>query len=87
VSEAKLGRIHPRGTILADATRVYSKTITAKEGTASELRRGWSFIPLIKPKEERESVASPPARQPPARRLRFGIVPKGLVLSSNRITS
>jgi S1-C subfamily serine protease len=58
VSEANLKRIRPRKTVLADATKLYSKVVTTKEGTASELKFGWRYIPLVSPKGERESLAS-----------------------------
>jgi S1-C subfamily serine protease len=58
VSEAKLGRIRPRKTVLADATKLYAKVVTAKEGVPSQPTSGWLFIPLVSPKGERESLSS-----------------------------
>jgi S1-C subfamily serine protease len=58
VSEARLGRIHPRKTVLADATKLYAKVVTAKEGSPSELKYGWRYIPLVSPKGERETLSS-----------------------------
>jgi S1-C subfamily serine protease len=57
VSEAQLGRIRPAKSVLSEATRVYSKTITNKEGTRAELKCGWRYMPLVTPKGEREGLA------------------------------
>jgi S1-C subfamily serine protease len=58
VSEAHAGRIRPRKTILSEATKLYAKVVTSKEGTPSELKFGWRFIPLVSPKGERENLSS-----------------------------
>jgi S1-C subfamily serine protease len=57
VSEAKLGRIRPNKSVLSEATRLYSKVITTKDGTRSELKFGWRYMPLVSPKEEREGLS------------------------------
>jgi S1-C subfamily serine protease len=61
VSEARLGRIRPRATVLSEATRLYSKVVTVKQGTRSELKHGWRYMPLVSPKRERDGLARVPS--------------------------
>jgi S1-C subfamily serine protease len=58
VSEARLGKIHPSATLLAEATNVYSKVVAAKRGSPATERAGWLYIPFVAPKKERESLVS-----------------------------
>jgi S1-C subfamily serine protease len=69
VSEAKLGRIRPNKSVLSEATRLYSKVITTKDGTRSELKVGWRYMPLVSPKEEREGLSRVQAPQSEAENL------------------
>ncbi len=57
VSEAKLGRIRPPKSVLADATRLYSKVVTTKDGSRADPRYGWRYMPLVSPKEERDGLS------------------------------
>jgi S1-C subfamily serine protease len=57
VSEARLGRLHPSDSVLADATELYSQVVPTKEGAAAEHGHGWRYMPLVLPPDERDGLS------------------------------
>lgn len=58
LGEATLKRLRPRKTALSRATKIYAKVDSTKDGTPSDRKYGWRYIPLVSPKDERESLSS-----------------------------
>ena len=58
ISEAKLGRIRPRKSVLTDAASLYAKLAHSDDGASSERPVGWRFIPLVSATGELERLVS-----------------------------
>jgi S1-C subfamily serine protease len=58
LGEATLKRLRPRKTALSSATKIYAKVDSTTDGTPSDRKYGWRYIPLVSPKDERESLSS-----------------------------
>ncbi|HET6325362.1 MAG TPA: trypsin-like peptidase domain-containing protein [Planctomycetaceae bacterium] len=60
-SEAQLGRIRPSEAVLSEATNLNSEVRRMRESTATEVKHGWRYMPLVSPKEERAGLSRVPA--------------------------